>query len=210
MINKLINTVMEVCGVQSLSGRSYRQVCAKSIIYHELKKKGYRTSHIARIMGEDHASVFNLLKKYDDRLEYDEEFRCLVEQFNKSKRSMTLKEYQEQAMTTCMKSSENFSYMFLNLVGEVGELASKVAKGIRKGNMYIGEGENDNALYYTDFPEMVEQENEMMKEAGDILWQLSGLCSVMGWSLERIAEINLEKLSSRQKRNVIDGNGDNR
>jgi NTP pyrophosphatase (non-canonical NTP hydrolase) len=123
---------------------------------------------------------------------------------------MTLKEYQEKAMTTCMKSSENFSYMFLNLVGEVGELASKVAKGIRKGNMYIGEGENDNALYHTDFPEMVEQENEMMKEAGDILWQLSGLCSVMGWSLERIAEINLEKLSSRQKRNVIDGNGDNR
>lgn len=123
---------------------------------------------------------------------------------------MTLKEYQEKAMTTCMKSSKNFSYMFLNLVGEVGEFASKVAKGIRKGNMHIGENEQDNGLYFTDFPDMVEQETELMKEAGDILWQLSGLCSVMGWNLERVAELNLEKLASGQKRNVIDGNGDNR
>ena len=45
---------------------------------------------------------------------------------------MELKEYQEKAMTTCMESCNNFSYMMLNLVGEVGELASKVAKGIRK------------------------------------------------------------------------------
>lgn len=45
---------------------------------------------------------------------------------------MELNEYQEQAMTTCTESSQNFSYMMLNLVGEVGELASKVAKAIRK------------------------------------------------------------------------------
>ena len=34
---------------------------------------------------------------------------------------MELNEYQEQAMTTCTESSQNFSYMMLNLVGEVGE-----------------------------------------------------------------------------------------
>lgn len=50
----------------------------------------------------------------------------------------------------------------------------------------------------------------MQLEAGDILWQLAGLCSVMGWDLEQIALMNLEKLASRQKRGVIDGNGDNR
>ena len=49
----------------------------------------------------------------------------------------------------------------------------------------------------------------LVAEAGDILWQLSGLCSVMGWPLEDIAQANLDKLASR-KRNVIDGNGDNR
>lgn len=123
---------------------------------------------------------------------------------------MELNEYQEKAMTTCMASSNNFSYMFLNLVGEVGEFASKIAKGIRKDVMYIGEKESDNALYFTEFPGMIEQEEELMKEAGDILWQLSGLCSVMGWDLERVAQINLDKLASRKQRNLIDGNGDNR
>lgn len=123
---------------------------------------------------------------------------------------MELNEYQEKAMTTCMASSNNFSYMFLNLVGEVGEFASKIAKGIRKNVMYIGEKESDNALYFTEFPDMIEQEEELMKEAGDILWQLSGLCSVMGWDLERVAQMNLDKLASRKQRNLIDGNGDNR
>ena len=45
---------------------------------------------------------------------------------------MTLNEYQQQAMTTCLPEAENFSYMMLNLVGEVGEFAGKVAKAIRK------------------------------------------------------------------------------
>ena len=109
---------------------------------------------------------------------------------------MEFKEYQEKAMTTCMPSSNNFSYMFLNLVGEVGEFASKVAKHIRKGNAYII-GSSD--LYFNDFPELSEQERELMKEAGDILWQLSGLCTVMGWSLEDIAQMNLDKLAARKE-----------
>ena len=114
---------------------------------------------------------------------------------------MTLEEYQKQAMTTCMASSENFSYMFLNLVGEVGEFASKVAKAIRK---------EENCIEYNDLGVTVTNNAELQKEAGDILWQLSGLCTVMGWKLEDIAQQNLDKLASRQRRNVIDGSGDNR
>lgn len=118
---------------------------------------------------------------------------------------MELNEYQKKAMTTCMASSNNFSYMFLNLVGEVGEFASKVAKHIRKGNAYIS-GSSD--LYFNDFPELSEQERELMKEAGDILWQLSGICTVMGWELEDIAQQNLDKLAARKAVGTIDGNGD--
>lgn len=40
-------------------------------------------------------------------------------------------------MSTCMPSCDNISYMLLNLVGEVGEFASKLAKDIRKGNVKI-------------------------------------------------------------------------
>lgn len=117
---------------------------------------------------------------------------------------MELSEYQKRAMTTCMSSSENFSYMFLNLVGEVGELASKVAKGIRKGHISL-DGSN---LRFEEFPTCIDMDQDMMYEAGDILWQLSGLCSVMGWDLERIARMNLDKLAARKAIGTIDGNGD--
>lgn len=114
-------------------------------------------------------------------------------------------------MGTCMPSSENFSYMFLNLVGEVGEFASKVAKAIRKEQMMIGRLEEENELFYNVSEEDFDAfDDELKKEAGDILWQLSGLCEVMGWSLEDVAQQNLDKLASRQQRNVIDGSGDNR
>ena len=115
---------------------------------------------------------------------------------------LTLNEYQQKAMTTCMASSNNFSYMFLNLVGEVGEFASKVAKLIRKDKAGI---EYDilmiNGCHQCDV-------EELQKEAGDILWQLSGLCTVMGWELEDIAQQNLDKLAARKAVGTIDGNGD--
>ena len=118
---------------------------------------------------------------------------------------MELKEYQERAMTTCMTSSENFSYMFLNLVGEVGEFASKVAKAIRKGNAEIS---HSKLSRIGDTDMLAKQEDELKKEVGDVLWQLSGLCSVMGWSLEEVAQQNLDKLAARKAIGTIDGNGD--
>ena len=116
---------------------------------------------------------------------------------------MELNEYQKRAMTTCTDSSRNFAYMMLNLVGEVGEFAGKIAKYIRKD--YIEINQSKIAGIVSD-----NEDNELRKEAGDILWQLSGLCDVMGWSLENIAQENLAKLADRQKRNVIVGEGDNR
>lgn len=118
---------------------------------------------------------------------------------------MTLNEYQDKAMSTCMDSCDNFSYMMLNLVGEVGELASKVAKDIRKGNAEILESEYISKLVS---PQFEQRQQELMHEAGDILWQLSGLCKVMGWSLEEVAQANLDKLQARKQAGTIDGNGD--
>lgn len=122
---------------------------------------------------------------------------------------MELNEYQRRAMTTCMASSENFSYMFINLVGEVGEIASKVAKGIRKEMFAI----DQNDLKSSPALPVSLEANEMAeirKEIGDVLWQLSGLASVLGLSLEDVAVENLDKLASRKQRNLIDGSGDNR
>jgi hypothetical protein len=49
---------------------------------------------------------------------------------------------------------------------------------------------------------------ELKKEAGDILWQLAGLCRVMGWDLEDVAQGNLDKLAARKEAGTIDGSGD--
>lgn len=111
-----------------------------------------------------------------------------------------------------MPSCENFSYMMLNLVGEVGEFASKVAKMVRKGQVEIDTvDERTSDLFpMMSLPQWVYHQEELKKEAGDILWQLSGLCHVMGWDLEDVARQNLQKLASRKERGVIDGDGDNR
>lgn len=130
---------------------------------------------------------------------------------NAAGQPMTLNQYQRAAMKTCLPSCDNFSYMMLNLVGEVGEFASKVAKEIRRGNIEIGATAMPNKIMpYMNEDEWWAKETELMMEAGDILWQLAGLCTTMGWTLEEIAQRNLDKLSSRKKRGVIDGDGDNR
>lgn len=120
---------------------------------------------------------------------------------------MNLNEYQEMAMTTCLESSNNPMYMLANLNGEVGEVNSIIAKAIRKGHIVI----HDNDIALLDKTE--ETTNlvaNLEKELGDVLWQLSGLCETLGFSLEDVAKTNLAKLASRKDRGVIDGNGDNR
>ena len=118
---------------------------------------------------------------------------------------MTLNEYQEKAMTTCMDTCRNYSYMFDNLVGEVGEFASKVSKMKRKGEIEIVNGE---IIPQMSMVAWTSEQDALMKEAGDILWQLAGLCKVMGWDLEAVAQENLAKLAERAKNGTIAGNGD--
>lgn len=142
--------------------------------------------------------------------------------------TMKMNDYQEQAMTTRMASCNNFAYMFLNLVGEVGELAEKTERNYFQGELKdvvlttkaigslaslrakkIRKWEDTELMQMR--PQYTEEEKDLMKkECGDILWQLGGFCDYMGWTLEEVAEQNLEKLASRKARGVIDGNGDNR
>ena len=136
---------------------------------------------------------------------------------------MDLFEYQTKAMNTCMDSSRNMSYMALGLMSEVGEFTGKIAKAIRKGNVYIGKEiqgnidcKNDSDIHfdYNAFirneQDIIEFEKGLRAELGDILWFVAGIAEVMGWDLSEVAQENIAKLSSRKERGVIDGNGDNR
>jgi NTP pyrophosphatase (non-canonical NTP hydrolase) len=125
-------------------------------------------------------------------------------------KELTLNQYQEQAMSTCMDSCNNYSYMMDNLAAEVGEFSGKIAKAKRKKMIRFTEDGNIEFTEDVTIGEGLDFHTELMKEAGDILWQLSGLCHVFGWSLADVGQGNLDKLASRKQRGVICGSGDNR
>ncbi len=102
---------------------------------------------------------------------------------------MLIEDYQELAWKTALESAKNPAYMVANLTSEAGEVAGKYAKWIRDG---------------------VLDEAGMQKEVGDVLWQIAGLSTVMGWSLADLASQNLRKLAQRQINNSIGGSGDSR
>ena len=130
----------------------------------------------------------------------------------KQQPATTLDEYQEKAMTTCMPSCRNYTYMFGNLAAELGEFSGKISKARRKGLVSI---KDDNLIWnYTGTKEnemeLAQLHEDLLYELGDILWQLSGLADVMGYYMHEVADYNLMKLESRQQRNKIDGDGDHR
>lgn len=123
------------------------------------------------------------------------------------KKELSLNKYQELAMTTCMETSRNPLYMLLMLGEEMGELQGKFSKAIRKGWIRF---ENNN-LKFTNkatIQECQEWEDLVLKEIGDLMWGLAGLCYVMGWKFEDAGQTNLDKLSARKAIGTIDGDGD--
>ncbi len=108
---------------------------------------------------------------------------------------MTLNEYQEKALETAVYPQQfKIIYPALGLSGEAGEVADKVKKVIR-----------DNRCEFDD-----SHKKEIAKELGDVLWYVATFAHDIGYSLEDIAEMNNEKLSSRKERGMLGGSGDNR
>lgn len=119
---------------------------------------------------------------------------------------MKLNDYQIKAMVTNAPSSDNDTYSLFGLIAEVGELADKVAKAVRKGEIEL----YDNDICPLCCDKGAELTEGMKKELGDVLWFVAHFAQRFGWSLEEVAQLNLDKLADRAKRNVIIGEGDNR
>lgn len=108
---------------------------------------------------------------------------------------MTLNEYQQHALETAIyPDSSRIIYPTLGLTGEAGEVADKVKKVIR-----------DSHEEFTP-----EKRLEIAKEIGDVLWYCATLARDLGYELDDIAQMNVDKLRSRMQRNIISGSGDNR
>ena len=103
---------------------------------------------------------------------------------------MDFKEYQRKAVSFALyPATHKVLYPTLGLCGESGEVAEKVKKQVRDG---------------------VFNRHEVAKELGDVLWYLTNVCNDIGYSLDEIAVLNINKLNSRKERGVISGNGDDR
>ena len=108
--------------------------------------------------------------------------------------------YQRSAHTTaCYPEAGRLTYPALKLAGEAGEVAEKLGKAIRSGQWKPGQ-----ALESQDVKQ------GLVKELGDVLWYVAEIATELGLPLSYVAEANLAKLSSRQERGVLDGNGDER
>lgn len=109
---------------------------------------------------------------------------------------MDFNEYQKQAESVADYPiiGARFVYPALGLANEAGEVAGKIKKIFR-----------DDGGVVT--PERLEA---IKKELGDVLWYLAATSSALGFTLEEVAKLNLDRLQSRKERGVIHGDGDNR
>ena len=113
----------------------------------------------------------------------------------------TFNEYQNHIASNFRKypdagklTQTSLSYLLLKLNGEAGECAEKYGKLLRDENGVVGE-------YFRQ---------ALKLELGDVQWYISELASVLGFTLQDIANSNVEKLTSRRERGVLGGSGDNR
>jgi NTP pyrophosphatase (non-canonical NTP hydrolase) len=106
-----------------------------------------------------------------------------------------LAEYQRLSRRTAEYPREAWlSYPALGLAGEAGEVAEHAKKAIRDDGGTVSE----------------QRREAMSKELGDVLWYVAQLASELDLDLEEIAQGNLQKLLSRQRRGVLSGSGDDR
>ena len=92
---------------------------------------------------------------------------------------MTGNEYQKLASRTIGKTMtpiEKEFHALHGMVGEIGELHS---------------------LYQKKYQGHTMSEEHAKKELGDLLWFVAEYCTAVGWDLEDIMELNIEKLRAR-------------
>lgn len=92
---------------------------------------------------------------------------------------MTGNEYQKLAERTMADGLNNADYMLHALHGMVGE---------------IGE---IHSIYQKTYQGHKLDRNHLASELGDLMWFIAEYCTAMGWELDLIMQMNIDKLKAR-------------
>lgn len=93
---------------------------------------------------------------------------------------MTINEYQQEALRTASNAGNDLPMIIngvLGLAGEAGECADLVKKCFYQGHPLVT--------------------NHMAKELGDVAWYLAVTAYAIGYDLESIFQMNVDKLRNR-------------
>lgn len=107
---------------------------------------------------------------------------------------MILNEYEKIMATSKVYDTLPIIYPALEMNGEAGEVAEKVKKRIRDNNGIFGG----------------QIKKDILRELADVLWYIWATADDMGFTLEDVMKIGIEKVQERQKTNTVHGSGDNR
>lgn len=85
---------------------------------------------------------------------------------------VTIKNYQQLAMRTCLPSAKNWEYCYCLIASEIGEAFGKWGKQFRDGSF---------------------DKDKLADELGDVFWGLALACELGGYNFEELWEIKGDK-----------------
>lgn len=85
---------------------------------------------------------------------------------------VTVKNYQELAMRTCLPSAKNWEYCYCLIASEIGEAFGKWGKKFRDVSF---------------------DKNKLTDELGDVFWGIALACELGGYSFEELWGIEVDK-----------------
>lgn len=103
--------------------------------------------------------------------------------------SVELNEYQEKVLSTAVYPGQGtvkgIEYTLFGALGELGEIANKYKKILRK---------EQNVFAHRE---------DLMEESGDALWYLAAFLKELGYTLEHTGQHNVDKLAKRKSEGTL-------
>lgn len=90
---------------------------------------------------------------------------------------MTGNEYQKAAMRTANLECMSLSNVGLGLAGEAGKAADAIKKHLHHGHPL--------------------DKDKLAKELGDVMWYVALGCTILGYDLDDVLQMNVDKLKAR-------------